>query len=612
MIFVCYSHDDGCEALAEVQRQFGVLGESSIKFWSDKEISPGNDWRHDIWTALSSSRLAVLIITPGFLQSPFVLNVEVPNILRRYQAGGMLVLPIYWTACHYKISPWLSEMQLVTANNDSIGSLPYEERAKLLAKVVGECAQELAQTVSVEVAGNMVSLRRSPLIETISTAAGYWFSSHLDYLPRQRRFDAVAPTKLFTPIVSTGKHNILNLRGLGLVRFPTNIPNFQDFETIDLRDNEIETLPDLNKMLSMQFANLALRYKEYRIQWANAHRRARGKKRKSEVYPRSNQAMPTEPEGGLYLAGNPFIDPLLKAAADQLQPAATLDVLAYCRGDKKKLAQKFKIDAPPTTVRSVRSAALADAEEQGGELGLGPNKLHDMPDPRLLQKLADARQQLIVVVDKMVIRSIPGNSPPILRNTLRLYLEEIGDQRPIPAMLDMYASVILASVDDRETRELLGALLVKAFLEFEKSHQAYMGIYSKYQERDRILEACEIDFERTPVLEFSAKFNEAASLFRSDAGTAVLTKAPQEFAEAVSALLTTSEHSASALRERELRRWAVGGYATLSLLQGFLGDPSRTAALTANKQDVDTLRGSLAKITQWFFDKIGLSEEGAA
>lgn len=608
MIFVSYSHEDGREALVEVQRQFGVLKEQSIELWSDERIKPGDDWRLQLREALSSSRLAVLIITPGFLQSQFVLNHEVPTILRRNQTGGMLVLPLYWTACHYKILPWLSEMQLIAANNESIGLLSYQERAKLLAKAVGECAQQLAETISVKIDDRLISLpriivsKRRVSNENPRGFIDFWFGA---FKPPQARDP-------FSPIIAAARDNILDLRGLGLVRVPTNIPNFGEFDVIDLRDNEIESLPDLNKILSRKFKEtLALRHKDYRVQLANIQRRSRGRRSKPEPAAQPNVAKPTEPNSGLYLAGNPFIDPLLRAAAEQNQPAATLDVLAYCRGDKKKLQDKFKIATPPVTMNSVRNAALAEAEEQGGELGLGPNKLHDLPDPKLLQQLADAKQKLVILVDRMIIQSLPGNSPPILRNTLGLYLEEISAQRPIPAMLDMYSNVILASVDDRDTREVLGGPLIKAFLEFDQAHPTYMRIYNRYQERDEILEACEIDLETTLISDFSSKFNEAASLFRSEMGRSVLTRAPQDFAEAVSALLTTSEHTTSALRERELRRWAVGGYATLSLLQAFLSDPIRASALTANKQDVEALGESLAEITLWFSGKIKLPEEEA-
>lgn len=615
MIFVSYSHADGRLALIEVQRQFGVLNGLSMKIWSDKEIKPGSNWEYEIQDAVSSSRVVILIITPGFLQSDFVLNVEVPEILKRNSNGGMLVLPIYWTACHYSIVPWLRDLQLVTAEGESIGSLNYEERAKILSKIVGDCAEQLARTISVDINGKLILVPKNPhknyqppdtrIMDHFDVIRAFMHESSL--LQRNRRMGGP-----FVPLVSTGKDKILDLEGLNIVRFPTNIPEFQEFDVINLRNNQIETVPDLNRMLSKRFKDkMTTEHKDYRLKLASIQRQSHGRRKGISNFEKKSSAgqLPDRPHIGLYLSGNPFIDPILRAAADQDQPAATFDVLAYCRGDRKRLSEKFKIALTSPTVRSVRSAALADAEEQGGELGLGPNKFHDAPDPKLLQKLTDARQQLKILVDRMLIQSMPGNSPPILRNTLALYLDGVDDNRPIPAMLDMYSGVILASIDDADTQEMLGAPLIRAFFEFDNLHRLYMGIYNKYQERDKILESCEIDFNITPVREFSEKFQEAASLFRSEIGRSVLTKAPQEFAQAVSALLAASEHSASALRERELRRWAVGGYATLSLIQGFLDDPSRTIALTADLQDVRNLSKNLDEITKWFMNKIGLSKD---
>jgi TIR domain len=56
----------------------------------DGQITPGQEWLTQIEAALNSARVAVLLVSPNFLASQFILNVELPTILNHAKTGGVV------------------------------------------------------------------------------------------------------------------------------------------------------------------------------------------------------------------------------------------------------------------------------------------------------------------------------------------------------------------------------------------------------------------------------------------------------------------------------------------------------------------------------------------
>src|SRR6476469_5259892 len=88
-IFISYSHED-----TAWRDRFALMlaprMNTASKLWSDELIPPGARWSEEINTAISSSRVALLLVTPHFLTSTFINETELPEILRQ-QSDGLLV-----------------------------------------------------------------------------------------------------------------------------------------------------------------------------------------------------------------------------------------------------------------------------------------------------------------------------------------------------------------------------------------------------------------------------------------------------------------------------------------------------------------------------------------
>ena len=94
-IFVSYSHRDP-KALQELERFLKPLGrEGLIVNWTDNQIKPGEDWHAEIDKALATATVAVLLVSQDFLNSDFIFDTELPQILAREDAGEMTVLSVF-------------------------------------------------------------------------------------------------------------------------------------------------------------------------------------------------------------------------------------------------------------------------------------------------------------------------------------------------------------------------------------------------------------------------------------------------------------------------------------------------------------------------------------
>jgi hypothetical protein len=81
-IFVSYSHSDR-DWLQRLKTHLApyVRGEN-LDLWDDTRIIPGSDWAEEIEEAIAKARVAVLLVSPEFLASEYITQVELPAILR--------------------------------------------------------------------------------------------------------------------------------------------------------------------------------------------------------------------------------------------------------------------------------------------------------------------------------------------------------------------------------------------------------------------------------------------------------------------------------------------------------------------------------------------------
>jgi hypothetical protein len=108
-VFVSYSHEDGLW-LNKVAQHIAVLERRGlVELWSDVRIEAGADWAGEIEIALSSARIAVLLVSPAFLASEFIWAQEMPRIAA-HAALGMDALPLIVRPCAWRLEEFLAQL----------------------------------------------------------------------------------------------------------------------------------------------------------------------------------------------------------------------------------------------------------------------------------------------------------------------------------------------------------------------------------------------------------------------------------------------------------------------------------------------------------------------
>lgn len=134
-VFISYSHTDGkcLDDLTTMLRPLVGLG--TITVWDDTKITAGARWREEINNALRSARVAVLLVSPKFLASAFIAEVELPKLLRAAERNGLAIL---WVAVKHSLYR-LTAIAEYQAANDPAKPLAALSRSKRDRELLGIC-----------------------------------------------------------------------------------------------------------------------------------------------------------------------------------------------------------------------------------------------------------------------------------------------------------------------------------------------------------------------------------------------------------------------------------------------------------------------------------------
>lgn len=95
-IFISYAHEDTGAMKALSEAIATRLSNGSAQIWSDQAIALGDSWETEIIRHMERSRVAVLLLSPSFLKSDFIVQTELPFLYRKADTEGMelIVVPL--------------------------------------------------------------------------------------------------------------------------------------------------------------------------------------------------------------------------------------------------------------------------------------------------------------------------------------------------------------------------------------------------------------------------------------------------------------------------------------------------------------------------------------
>jgi len=140
-VFVSYSHADK-EYLDDIKRHFKPFL-SRIVFWDDEQILPGQKWEDEIRNALNVASVAILLVSADFLGSDFIINNEMPSLLKAAESRGCTILILILKPCVLEEFPTLSQYQAMNPLNRPVVKMDITEREELYVNLVKQTMRVL-------------------------------------------------------------------------------------------------------------------------------------------------------------------------------------------------------------------------------------------------------------------------------------------------------------------------------------------------------------------------------------------------------------------------------------------------------------------------------------
>ncbi|GAB4364794.1 MAG: hypothetical protein Kow00121_00780 [Elainellaceae cyanobacterium] len=103
-VFISYSKQDK-ELRDGLLAHLRILEGQGIITWHDRQILPGTKWDEEIKARLNAADIILLLISADFLNTDYCKNVEIPEALRRHEAGEATVMPVILRQCGWKYTP---------------------------------------------------------------------------------------------------------------------------------------------------------------------------------------------------------------------------------------------------------------------------------------------------------------------------------------------------------------------------------------------------------------------------------------------------------------------------------------------------------------------------
>jgi TIR domain len=137
IIFISYSHRDR-KWLNELDLHLKPLQRiGRLSIWDDTNIGVGKHWEDEIENALDSAKVAILLVSPYFMASDFIRQVELPKMLMKAALDGLVIKPLIISRSFFERDKDLSKIQAFNYDKP-LKSLTPAKRDELLTKFAEE------------------------------------------------------------------------------------------------------------------------------------------------------------------------------------------------------------------------------------------------------------------------------------------------------------------------------------------------------------------------------------------------------------------------------------------------------------------------------------------
>lgn len=142
-IFISYCHHDR-EYLDRLLIHLKPLEkEGLIDLWTDRKLRPGDRWKKEIEMALHRANVAVLLVSADFLASDFIIDNELPPLLRNAEDKGTRIIPLILKPCRFSRDANLRQFHAINDPIKPLIRLTEGEREMFYDSVASEIERSL-------------------------------------------------------------------------------------------------------------------------------------------------------------------------------------------------------------------------------------------------------------------------------------------------------------------------------------------------------------------------------------------------------------------------------------------------------------------------------------
>jgi hypothetical protein len=129
-VFISYAHAD--ETFRDqLEKQLSILQRAGIvEIWNDRRLVAGEEWDHGIRFELERADIILLLVSPDFIASDYINDVEIARAMERHQAGSACVIPVILRPCKWEIAPF-AKLQALPKDAKAISKWPNIDEAYL-------------------------------------------------------------------------------------------------------------------------------------------------------------------------------------------------------------------------------------------------------------------------------------------------------------------------------------------------------------------------------------------------------------------------------------------------------------------------------------------------
>jgi hypothetical protein len=156
LIFFSYAHEDRA-LMDDVRRQLIIFERNGVIAKSyDRQIPPGDAWASAIDNWLTEANIILLFVSPYFIESKYIYEIEMVEALRRHDAGEATVIPIILRPCPWQAAPF-SSLQALPEEGKPITQWPDRDAVCLQ---VAEAIMQIALKTSHRLFKNQIGERQ--------------------------------------------------------------------------------------------------------------------------------------------------------------------------------------------------------------------------------------------------------------------------------------------------------------------------------------------------------------------------------------------------------------------------------------------------------------------